>query len=89
MTAVRKKVKRKHIRFEPEPQDMAWINETAALIMEEAYGGCGLLVISKKRLFPGQVHDVKVGKLDALKAEVAYVNNLAPNIYHVGFKYLE
>lgn len=92
--------KRKHIRFKPDPLDVAFVAfnqnvsefqpDMAALIIEEApLGGCGLVIRFTEKLQVGDKCAVKVGRLSPLKAEVSWRKPLDNQVLRMGFKFLE
>ncbi len=97
---VDQKAKRRHLRFKPDPLDVAYIMfssdnkefqpDVAGLIIEEApLGGCGLAIRTTEKLQVGDQCSVKVGRLSPLKAEVSWRKNLDSQVIRVGFKFLE
>lgn len=67
--------------------------ERVALISNESYSGCSLVVHFKGDvsvyLNAGEVHFIKVGRLNPMKAEVKWKKILGDQVIHVGFEYLE
>lgn len=96
--------KRHHMRFKPEDVEIALIQftdadpevatfepHTAGLVIDEAYGGCGLVALGHGT--PEGVHDgarcnVKVGKIGPVKAEVRWVRKLDEDVSKLGIEYL-
>ncbi|MBI2571182.1 MAG: hypothetical protein HYV63_29605 [Candidatus Schekmanbacteria bacterium] len=98
--------RRRYIRFDPDPLDVAYVElapkgddftpQFAALVFQEAYGGCGLVVHRKVAeedlesfLAPGTRCRLAVGNLDPIFAEVAWRETLDKTLYRIGFRYLE
>ena len=92
--------KRKHVRFRPDPNDVAYIDtkttseefnsEFAALIVEESpMGGCGVICLDYVELKNGDEIKIKVGKLHPLLAEVMWSDILAKGVKRYGIKFLE
>ena len=92
--------KRKHIRFRPDPTDVAYIDaniasssfnaEFAALIVEEApMGGCGIICLDYKKFADGDKLRIKVGKMDPVMAEVKWTNIVADGISRYGLQFLD
>lgn len=93
------KVKRRFVRFDPDPTDTALVEFSptgkafkptlAAIISNEAYGGCGLVLITRQRIKEGDKIRVKVGRIKPLIGVVAWVDPLAPRIIQIGVRYEE
>lgn len=97
--------KRRHMRFPPDKVEVAYIEFTdqdrdsatfqanaAGLVMEEAYGGCGLVVLST--LAPADVQEgapcqVRVGRIGPIRAEIRWVKALDDDVAKVGLEYLD
>jgi hypothetical protein len=93
-------VKRRHLRFRPDPMEYAEIAvrnpgtpftpEMVALVSEEApMGGCGLVLMETPLLKVGDVCRAKVGRIDPLRAEVVWRKAVEPGIIRIGLKFLE
>jgi hypothetical protein len=93
-------VKRRHLRFQPDPLEYAQIAvrsfsdpftpELVALVAEEApMGGCGLVLLETPLLKVGDLCRVKVGRIDPLRAQVAWRQVVEPGIIRLGLKFLE
>lgn len=94
-------VKRKHLRFKPDPLDVAYIDfesrlgkqfdpHAVGLIVEEApLGGCGIAIRHTERLQTGDICSIKVGRLAPLKAEVCWRNQLDNMVIRMGLRFLE
>ena len=96
------KDKRKYIRFEPEPLDYAKIDlgtsgvksvsfnpNTVGLIIDEAYGGCSIVMVTTHKVRVGDVYKVQLGGFSPLKDEVKHITPLDSNIVKLGFQFLE
>lgn len=93
------KLKRRFVRFDPDPTDTALVEFSpngktfkptlAALISNESYGGCGLIVMTRLRIKQGDKVRVKVGRVKPLVGVVAWVDPLAPRILQIGVRYEE
>ncbi len=63
-----------------------------ALISDESYSGCSLIVIYKgvleHYLNPGETYILKVGKLNPMKAEVKWKKVLNDHVIQAGFEYV-
>lgn len=60
-----------------------------ALVLEEAYGGCGLAMASDTRIQVGDRVRIEVGKLQPMFAEVVWKNDVDHQLMKVGIKFLE
>jgi hypothetical protein len=93
-------VKRRHLRFRPDPTEYAEIAvqnlgapftpEMVALVSEEApMGGCGLVLLETPLLKVGDICRVKVGRIDPLRAQVMWRQAVESGIIRLGLKFLE
>ena len=92
------KHRRKHIRFKPDEGKFACIDfqveekgfnpSTYALIFNEAYKGCGLVVIKDPKLRQGRLIKVKVGELAPCTAEVRWITPLHEGVWMIGLAYI-
>ena len=100
MTEESSKHTRKHIRFRPDANDVAYIDtkigsdtfesDFVALIIEESpMGGCGIMCLDHFTLEPGMRVRIKVGKLHPLLAEVMWAKNEIKDVKRYGLKFLE
>ena len=91
--------RRAHTRFKPDLTQIAWIAfdprlaasfiaDRPALIIEESYGGCCLLVTDSGALEPLAECLLKVGDAGPLRAQVRWIKELDGSIRKIGFKYL-
>jgi hypothetical protein len=85
-------------RFQPDPLDHALIdfnkdgafNATAvALIMNESYTGCSLLIKTTNIPQKDQILKVKVGRLDVMPGRVVWVKAVEDGVIKVGIQFLE
>jgi hypothetical protein len=93
------KANRKHTRFLPEPGTYALIDtrenpesfepKITALVYNESYSGCAVVVHSTKKLQMGEICWVQISTLKALKAEVRWRKELDNGIARVGLRYIE
>jgi hypothetical protein len=98
MTALAKKTRRK-LRFAPDPSQHAEIDfnlnrknfegELPALIFNESYSGCCVVMMKEKRLKVGGHFKVKVGLLAPLLGEVRWINELDDHFVKLGIEFLE
>jgi hypothetical protein len=84
---------RKHIRFEAE--DKTFINLKfdedsiyGGLALSESTGGCSGIFKNNPKFFAGTFCEVEVGKLDPMKAEIRWVEELDKDVIKVGFEYI-
>lgn len=93
------KSKRKNIRFESSPNTLAYLcfgttlvyefsKDVVALVIEESFGGCGLIVHWDGPLTVGDKIIVQVGGLDPLKAEIRMCQEILKHVYHMGILYV-
>jgi hypothetical protein len=81
---------RKHIRFNPDMGDIAWINgKTPGLIVNESYTGCSLIVLSPAEVEKGDVVQVQVGKLKTMESEVRWVKKIDSYVVRIGLLYMD
>jgi len=97
--------KRRHMRFQPDQIEIALIQfadgeaddfffepEAAGLVLEEAYGGCGLVALSSTSPEPLDADMpclVKIGTLGPMKARVRWVKRLDDDVCKLGIEYLD
>lgn len=95
------KVKRKSLRFSPDQTAYAQIDleghctddsfdpSIVALITDEAYKGCGLVMLNTDALKVGDQCALKVGKIGPIMAEVKWREEIDSRVIKVGFLFLE
>lgn len=86
-------------RFQPEPLDHALIDfnfegkdfhpSAVALIMNESYTGCSLVIKTNSPLKAGTQIKTEVGRLGVLPAKIVWTKELAPSVIQVGIQFLE
>ncbi len=91
--------KRKHTRYRPDRLTIAWVQfnpaaedfetDVHALVYEEAFGGCCLVMMFDRPLELGLRWMVKVGDLNPMEAEVVWFKNLDQDVWKVGLKFLK
>lgn len=96
---------RRHMRFQPDQVEIALIQfsdgeaddfffepDAAGLVVEEAYGGCGLVALSSTSPEP-LTEDmpclVKIGTLGPMRARVRWVKKLDDDVCKLGIEYLD
>ncbi len=87
------------IRFSPDLNTVAWIKfsgmdedalpELVALVYNESFKGCSLILVVEQPISVGEIVRLRVGKLQPLPAKVAWVNILEDKVIRAGFEYLE
>ena len=88
-----------HVRFKPDPMEHALLDLRAqpgvfapscsALILNESFSGCALILQSLDTILPEKEIRVKVGKLDPLRAQIVWAQPLDKDIYKIGIQFLE
>jgi hypothetical protein len=91
--------KRRYVRFPAEGNTSACIDLSAgpkpftprlqALVYEESYGGCGLIVLKGVVFEPGDVIRIQVGRLAPMRAEVRWCMNVDQHVQRLGVMYLD
>jgi len=91
--------KRKHVRYRPDKLTIAriqleavtssFVSEASALVYEESYGGCCLILIHDRAIALQEKWRIQVGNLQPMTSEVVWVKRLDDAIYKVGLKFLE
>jgi hypothetical protein len=88
--------KRRGIRFSADSGDFALIDlkphgafhpTTPALIMNESYKGCGLIVLASAKLEAGAHVKVRVGRLPILPATIVWKIDLDGQVVKIGLEY--
>ena len=70
-----------------EPDDGDFRNDIQAMIMNESYGGCGLMMAETDLLQEGDRCLAKIGSLTPMSAEVAWRVADGNGILRIGLKY--
>lgn len=88
-----------HMRFKPDPLDIAMVdlkastpqfNPTAsAMIINESFSGTAIVMTLQEDIEPGGYIRVKVGRMDALRAEVVWFKRLDTDVVKIGINFLE
>ncbi len=91
--------RRRWTRFNPDVSTEALVDAKSkkgkfspthrALVLDEAFKGCCLVVPGPFDLTVGDTLWVKVGKLDAMEAEIRWIEKLDPRVFKIGVFYLE
>lgn len=87
------------IRFQPDPLDHALIDfrsgqgeftpTAVALILNESFTGCALIIKTFETLKPEQQVRVKVGRLDPMAAKIVWVKPMEDHVIKAGIQFLE
>lgn len=92
---------RRNLRFQPEPDTIAQVDlvntgaekkfkpTVAALVMEESYRGCGLVMVTDHDMQVGRKLRIQVGLGPSLLGEVRWRTELDSQVVRVGIMYLE
>jgi hypothetical protein len=93
------KKKRKHIRFSPDDNTIAYFYvkgrskaekiHAVGLVLTEAKGGFSCAMTPSTAPEVGDICLAKVGALSVLKSECMWVEKLDKDVVKVGFQYLE
>lgn len=91
--------KRRYVRFPVESNTCAAVDLSAgpkpfvarltALVYEESYGGCGMVVLKGVVFEPGDVIRIQVGRLAPMRAEVRWCMNVDQHVQRLGVMYLD
>lgn len=84
---------RKHIRFQPDEDTYIIIkleDDTiySGLCIDESQSGSAGVFINHYNFTPGKMCLMKVGKLDAISAEIKWVTELDNDVVKIGFSHL-
>lgn len=87
------------IRFQPDPLDHALIDfnfegkdfspSAVALIRNESYTGCSLVINTNLKVTPGQKIKVSVGRIGVLPCKIVWGKELEPSLLQIGVQFLE
>jgi energy-converting hydrogenase Eha subunit H len=90
---------RKFLRFKPDENAIALIDLKAttkdfnptltALILNESFSGCALVLASNTTLKVHTKIKIKIGNLHVMKGELVWCKTLEENIQKIGVKLLE
>lgn len=92
--------RRRSIRFKPDAENQIakidiqnlegkFTPSITALVVDEAYQGCGLVFQNQKGFEVGEVCRLQLGQIGPLQAEVRWKQKLDENLIKVGFRFLE
>lgn len=93
-----KKQDRKATRFQPDPMTLALVDlkptrefkpTLTGIVLNESYTGCAILVASDLPFKKASKLRIKVGQLEPLKGQIAWIKHLEENIYKIGVRLLE
>ena len=90
-------VKRKSIRFDSDPNWMAWLslesrvedfkNDIVGLVINESKEGCSIIFRDLPEIENDKTYYLQVGSLDPLKAKVVWRKEIDEGVIRVGFSY--
>lgn len=92
---------RQGMRFPPSDGAVAWLDPGvyedkddfrpafAALILNEALAGCGLVTLKQDWLKEGMICMVQVERLAPLQAEIRWIKDLGEGVVKIGVVFLE
>ena len=89
--------KRKHIRFEADPNQIAWISldtknfkkDYICLLHQESYGGCQVITNQAIQLRTGEPMLIKVGEIGPLLGEVRWLKEVSEHVFVMGIEFKE
>jgi hypothetical protein len=91
--------RRKFTRFAPDPGAIALICSNTygrtinpplpCLIVEEAYGGVGLVAIADPMIRKNAILEFQVGKLPKMKGEIRWVKMIEDKLAYFGVNYID
>ncbi|MDJ0508004.1 MAG: PilZ domain-containing protein [Crocosphaera sp.] len=58
------------------------------MILDDSFGGCGLIVITEEKLLNGQLCQLKLKNLDPILCQIVWLKRLDKNILRLGVRYL-
>lgn len=90
---------RRFLRYKPDENDVALLDfkttskdfkpTLTAIILNESYSGCALVLASNEVLKKDTKLKIKIGKLDPMKGEIVWCKVLEENIQKIGIRLLE
>ncbi len=99
MTAKRTEIKRANLRYKPQSTVHALIDADfataefsptiSALIFDESFGGCGLVILDTPKLQVGDRCRIQIGNLPVTRAEVRWRRELAEDVIKIGVLFNE
>ncbi len=88
---------RKYLRFDADKNTLAGISfgkkvkdftpEIIGLVFNEAYRGCGVIIVYNDKLEKNMECIVQCGRLDPVLAKIAWINRLDTNTLKLGIEY--
>lgn len=98
MDSQKPRVQRKNVRYKADPKHFAQIDlrnesgnfepELVALIFDESYRGCCLVILEHPGFEVGARCRIQVGPLDPLRAEVKWIRREGEGLMKLGFLFL-
>lgn len=88
------KERRRRFRFKPDPGEAAMLyldekNRVAALIDNESYTGCCLLIMAGPALKVEKVYKIRIAEGLEIKGEVRWIKKLDDIALQIGFQFVE
>lgn len=92
------KTPRRSVRFSPDPLTIAALSlhpdkvfkpQIVALVLNESFGGCSVLINHDEVLKKDQMIIIKLGQLGLMKAKVIWIKNFEESIYKIGLKFID
>ena len=90
-------IKRRYTRYQPEPNSIAQLDLKPApgtftptvvgLVLDEAYGGAGVVISTRYGVREGIKIKAKIGDLEPINAEVVWVIRLDKDVAKIGLRF--
>lgn len=81
---------RKFIRFKPDEGTAALVDQISwGLVVDEAFGGCGLVMLGREKYQPGDLCQIQIGEIGPLRARVAWRLKVSDDVIKIGLEFLE
>lgn len=90
---------RKWTRYKPDPMAQAQFDVKNRrgkfcpthnlLLLSESFKGCGGVISADIEIQVGDLVTLKVGELEPFDAEVRWIEKLDPQVFKIGFMYLD
>ena len=87
-------IKRRFIRFDADPNTFVAVKigehpPIGGLAITESHGGCSAVFLTNQAFKESNQCHIKVGELDALKAEIRWIMDVDKDLVKVGFQFLD
>ena len=90
---------RKHMRYRSDPSTVTFLAtkltkgkfsaEQLALVQNESFKGCCLVIQANKGLSVGNNVWIQLGELEPMECEIRWIEMLTSDVYKVGLYYLD